>query len=196
MSVPNVAHLDPQRGGCCTVMPYFLNEILEIPVTTVQDYSLFNILRDYSISLWKQQTKIVMEKHGCMSFIVHPDYVQHPRQLSVYKELLKYLNQLRRDNGVWITVPGEVNRWWRQRAAMRLVETELGWRIEGEGAERARIAWASEEDGHLALSLGNSQSSPLATGAFAVASRRAPNDPAASQPVHSRSVEDIAPESR
>ena len=96
MSVPNVAHLDPQRGGCCTVMPYFLNEILEIPVTTVQDYSLFNILRDYSISLWKQQTKIVMEKHGCMSFIVHPDYVQHPRQLSVYKELLAYLNQLRR----------------------------------------------------------------------------------------------------
>jgi hypothetical protein len=196
MSVPNVAHLDPQRGGCCTVMPYFLNEILEIPVTTVQDYSLFNILRDYSISLWKQQTKIVMEKHGCMSFIVHPDYVQHPRQLSVYKELLEYLNRLRRDNGVWITVPGEVNRWWRQRAAMRLVETELGWRIEGEGAERARIAWASEEDGHLALSLGNSQSSPLATGAFAVASRRAPNGPAASQPVHSRSVEDIAPEFR
>ena len=21
MSVPNVAHLDPMRGGCCTVMP-------------------------------------------------------------------------------------------------------------------------------------------------------------------------------
>ena len=36
MSVPNVASLDPQRGGCCTVMPYFLGEILELPVTTVQ----------------------------------------------------------------------------------------------------------------------------------------------------------------
>ena len=23
MSVPNAAHLEPQRGGCCTVMPYF-----------------------------------------------------------------------------------------------------------------------------------------------------------------------------
>jgi hypothetical protein len=33
MSVPNVAHLDPQRGGCCTVMPYFFGETLEIPVT-------------------------------------------------------------------------------------------------------------------------------------------------------------------
>jgi hypothetical protein len=24
MSIPNVSRLDPQPGGCCTVMPYFL----------------------------------------------------------------------------------------------------------------------------------------------------------------------------
>jgi hypothetical protein len=155
MSVPNVAHLDPQRGGCCTVMPYFLNEILEIPVTTVQDYSLFNILHDYSISLWEQQTKIIMEKHGCMSFIVHPDYVQQPRELSIYKLLLNYLDRLRQERGVWITTPGEVNRWWRQRAALELVETDRGWHIEGEGKERACIAFASEEDGRVVYSLQN-----------------------------------------
>ena len=39
MSVPNCAHLDPQRGGCCTVFPYFIGNVLELPVTTVQDYS-------------------------------------------------------------------------------------------------------------------------------------------------------------
>lgn len=157
MSVPNVAHLDPQRGGCCTVMPYFFgNGILEIPVTTVQDYSLYNILHDYSIDLWKQQTKIIMEKNGCMSFIVHPDYVMHPRELIVFKELLAYLDSLRKNCGVWITTPGEVNRWWRQRAEMRLVETDQGWRIEGEGKERACIAYAREEDGHLVFSLENS----------------------------------------
>src|SRR5207249_4000541 len=50
MSVPNVAHLDPQRGGCCTVMPYFVGKILELPVTTTQDYTLFHILNDYSIN--------------------------------------------------------------------------------------------------------------------------------------------------
>jgi hypothetical protein len=44
MSIPNVAHLDPQRGGCCTVMPFFIGDILELPVTTTQDYTLFNIL--------------------------------------------------------------------------------------------------------------------------------------------------------
>ncbi len=39
MSVPNVAHLEPQRGGCCTVMPFFVGKILELPLTTTQDYS-------------------------------------------------------------------------------------------------------------------------------------------------------------
>lgn len=64
MSVPNVAHLDPQHGGCCTVMPYFIGDILELPVTTVQDYTLFNILGDYSIDLWKRQIELIMAKHG------------------------------------------------------------------------------------------------------------------------------------
>ncbi len=43
MSLPNVAHLDPQRGGCCTVFPYFIGSVLELPVTMTQDYSLFHI---------------------------------------------------------------------------------------------------------------------------------------------------------
>jgi len=73
MSVPNVARLDPQRGGCCTVMPYFLGEILELPVTTVQDYTLFYILNDYSIDLWKLHADTIMQNHGLLSFIVHQD---------------------------------------------------------------------------------------------------------------------------
>ncbi|HVN94250.1 MAG TPA: hypothetical protein VMT38_11165 [Terracidiphilus sp.] len=157
MSVPNVAHLDPQRGGCCTVMPYFFeNGFLEIPVTTIQDYSLFNIMRDYSISLWKQQTEIIMGMHGCMSFIAHPDYLQQPQEMVVYKELLAYLNQLRRENDVWITTPGEINRWWRQRAAMRLVQKNRAWHIEGDGSERARTGFASEENGRIKFSVENS----------------------------------------
>jgi hypothetical protein len=69
MSVPNVAHLDPMRGGCCTVMPYFVGKIVELPVTTAQDYTLFHILHDYSIDLWKQQLALVSGKNGLMSFM-------------------------------------------------------------------------------------------------------------------------------
>jgi len=153
MSVPNVAHLDPQRGGCCTVMPYFIGRLLELPVTTTQDYSLFHILGDYKIDLWKTQIELIMEKHGLLSFIIHPDYVTTEPERKVYEALLSHLAGLRRDRGVWIATPGEVNRWWRQRAAMKIVEGDEGVRIEGQGSERAKLAYASIVDGNLSLNV-------------------------------------------
>jgi hypothetical protein len=153
MSVPNVAHLDPQRGGCCTVMPYFVGKLLEIPVTTTQDYTLFHILKDYKADLWKTQIELIMEKHGLLSFIVHPDYVTTAPEKRVFEVLLAHLAELRRDKGVWIATPGDVNRWWRQRAEMKIVEDSQGVRIEGEGRERARVAYASVADGRLALTV-------------------------------------------
>jgi hypothetical protein len=51
MSVPNVAHLEPQRGGCCTVMPFFMGHVLELPLTAAQDYTVFHVLGDYSTRL-------------------------------------------------------------------------------------------------------------------------------------------------
>lgn len=156
MSVPNVARLDPQHGGCCTVMPYFVGDVLELPVTTVQDYTLFHILDDYSINLWKRQTKLIMQRHGLMSFIVHPDYVMQRRARVVYETLLDYLVDLRQNCGVWSATPGEVNQWWRRRAAMNLVKVNGKWEIKGEGSERARLAYASEVDGRLALTLADS----------------------------------------
>lgn len=149
MSVPNVAHLDPQHGGCCTVMPYFIGDMVELPVTTTQDYMLFHVLNDYSISLWKQQSALIMEKHGLMSFIVHPDYIMEAREKAVYVQLLAHLAELRDTKNIWITTPGEVNRWWRQRAEMRIVEDGDNLRIEGVGNERARITYASEQSGRL-----------------------------------------------
>jgi hypothetical protein len=144
-----VAHLDPQRGGCCTVMPYFVGKILELPVTTTQDYTLFNILNDYSIDLWKKQINLIMEKHGLISFIVHPDYIGGARERTVYEALLAHLADLRKENGVWIATPGEVDRWWRQRAEMKLVKDGSGWRIEGPGSDRACIAYARQKDGSI-----------------------------------------------
>ncbi len=151
-SVPNVAHLDPQRGGCCTVMPYFIGNLLEIPVTDIQDYSLFNILNEYSIDIWKRQTAMILAKHGLMSFIVHPDYIIEARARATFEALLDHLAHLRETENVWTALPREINAWWRQRAAMKLVSTGDGWRIEGAGAERARIAWATEVDGRLSYS--------------------------------------------
>jgi hypothetical protein len=143
MSIPNVAHLEPQRGGCCTVFPYFVGGILELPLTTIQDYSLFHILGDYSTELWKKQIALISKKHGLVSFIVHPDYIMENRALAVYKTLLGYLSDLRNEGKAWIALPRDVNRWWRERSQMKLARQGDTLQIEGPGKERARIAYAT-----------------------------------------------------
>jgi hypothetical protein len=143
LSVPNCAHLDPQRGGCCTVMPYFIDDLLEIPVTATQDYTLFHVLKTYKQDLWQEQIARIAAQHGLISFIVHPDYLDHPEALAAYETLLSHLGHLRAVQGLWIALPGEIDSWWRARQAMRLEPTTNGWRIVGDHAERAQIAYAS-----------------------------------------------------
>lgn len=153
MSVPNVAHLDPQRGGCCTVMPYFVGNLVELPVTMTQDYSLFHILEDHSLNLWKEQTELVMAKHGLIHFIIHPDYIIEKPERATYENLLVYLTRLSAEKHIWMPLPGEAAAWWRERSQMKLVEANGTWQIEGKGKERACVAYASEQDGQLAFSL-------------------------------------------
>ena len=101
MSFPNVAHLDPQQGGFCTILPFFIGKILELPLTTTQDYSLFHILNNFSLDLWKRQIGLIREKYGLISFIIHPDYIIEKRARSTYEKLLDYLALLRSDNQLW-----------------------------------------------------------------------------------------------
>jgi hypothetical protein len=153
MSFPNVAHLDPQRGGCCTVMPYFIGNVLELPLTTVQDYTLFHVLNEQSISLWRTQLETILSKNGLASFIVHPDYITEPKKQAIYKNLLSMLNELRKQENLWFALPRDVDSWWRVRNQMSIVPNGESWRIIGAGADRAVLAFAKVVDGKLVYEL-------------------------------------------
>lgn len=153
MSVPNVAHLEPQRGGCCTVLPYFVGNLVELPLTAIQDYSLFHILDDYTTTIWEKQIDLIRARHGLVSFICHPDYLIDSRARDVYERLLARLRALRDAGDLWVPLPGDVADWWRNRSQMTLVPTADSWRIEGPQAHLARVAYASLEDGRLRYSL-------------------------------------------
>lgn len=159
MSVPNVAHLDPQRGGCCSVMPYLNGNLVELPVTCTQDYSLFNILEEFSIDLWKTQIASIAKINGMASFIVHPDYVIDNRARDTYSQLLAHLGQLRRENKIWLPLPRDVARWWRDRSQMRLVRSPHGWTIEGPSSHRARLAFARKVGSEIVYQLPGAQES-------------------------------------
>jgi hypothetical protein len=153
MSVPNVAHLEPMRGGCCTVMPYFVGNIVELPLTTVEDYSLFHVLDDYSTNLWKRQLALIRERSGLMSFVVHPDYIIERRARDVYESLLDYLRQIVARELIWAALPGDVDRWWRARSQLKLVPHGDEWEIVGPEKERARLAYAVRDGDRLVYEL-------------------------------------------
>jgi hypothetical protein len=142
MSMPNVAHLEPKRGGCCTVFPFFVGNILEIPLTTSEDYSVFHILNEDSIDLWKQQLALIQQRHGLMSILAHPDYLISARNRKMYQSLLGHLETLVSDTKIWAALPGEVDQWWRARTKMTLIRRDREWVVEGPEKERARIAFA------------------------------------------------------
>jgi hypothetical protein len=75
MSSPNTAGLDPQRSGWCTVMPYGIGNILALPVTTIEDYMVFDGYQspgEESIDQWKSQTNSIGSKKSqlVLSFIL------------------------------------------------------------------------------------------------------------------------------
>jgi hypothetical protein len=149
MSVPNVSHLEPQRGGCCTVLPFMVGNIVELPLTLVQDYTLFNILNDRSTKVWHDQIKQIRDKNGLISANIHPDYVCSEWARGVYKDLLAHFSELRSEGKTWIALPRQVAHWWKQRNGLRLVPCGESWKIEGEGKERARLAYACLEGDSL-----------------------------------------------
>jgi len=149
MSLPNVGHLDPQRGGCCTVFPFFIGDIVELPLTTIQDYPLYNILRSSPLETWTKQMDSIVGEHGLVSFIIHPDYTTKPERQTLYRGLLGSLKRLSVERNVWLALPGEVDRWWRQRNKMVLSKLDGKWIIRGDGADRAAIAHARIEGGKV-----------------------------------------------
>ena len=166
MSIPNVASLDPQRGGCCTVFPYFIGDMLELPVTAIQDYSLFHLLGAYSIDLWRLQLEMILARNGLASFIIHPDYVIESNAQKVYKDLLAMLVETSKEDAVWVALPSQIDCWWRQRSRMSIIDDNGVWRIVGEGADRAVLAFARVVDGRLVYEKVNtSQREPALSGA-------------------------------
>ena len=141
-SFPDTDPFEPQAGGCCSILPFFLGDMVELPITLTQDHTLWEILREDTIDLWTAKSDWLIANGGLINLITHPDYLDTPARLRMYDEFLAYLAE-QRDG--WNALPREVAAWWRTRAGLRLVEGDGEARIEGDGAERARIDWAGAD---------------------------------------------------
>jgi hypothetical protein len=138
-SFPDTDPFEPQAGGCCSILPFFLDDLVELPITLVQDHTLWEILREDTIDLWTDKSDWLIANGGLINLITHPDYLDTPARLRMYEEFLEYLAV--REEG-WFALPREVAAWWRIRSNLRCAEDGDDARIEGDHAERATLEWA------------------------------------------------------
>ena len=148
-SFPDTDPFEPQSGGCCSVFPFFFGDVVELPVTLVQDHTLWAILRRDDIGLWRQKTEWIAAHHGLVNVIVHPDYLDSPRRMDAYEELL---SMLRSQSGAWHALPRDIAAWWRRRHELDVgMQPDGSARVVGPAAHDAVVGWARDVGGRLAL---------------------------------------------
>jgi hypothetical protein len=155
-SFPDTDPYEPEPGGCCSILPFFLGSLVELPVTMVQDHTLWEILREPRIDLWQRKAEWLIENHGLINVIVHPDYVNTPQRLELYEQLLAFLQEQVEKRRGWHALPRDVAAWWRARASLRVEGEGEGAQIVDGGApaqwaQRARLAWASQSDSTITI---------------------------------------------
>jgi hypothetical protein len=135
-SSPDTDVFEPQFGGCCSWWPFFNQNLVELPMTMPQDHTLFVILDREDESAWIEKAEFLRRRSGMALIVTHPDYMSPPHVMDAYRSFLEHFVD---DETAWKALPGEVNQWWRRRAASRIEPDGDGWRVSGPAAEEARI---------------------------------------------------------
>ena len=89
---------EPQPGGTCSLFPFHLSRLIELPYTLPQDHTLIHLLRRSPLPVWTMKAKWIASLGGMILTLTHPDYCGDGVYLKAYEELLKRLGEI--DGGV------------------------------------------------------------------------------------------------
>jgi hypothetical protein len=132
---------EPQPGGTCSLFPFYLGQLIELPYTLPQDHTLIHLLHRDPVQLWTSKAHWVASVGGMVLTLTHPDYMRSGG-LAEYEELLRCLSAIENS---WRALPSEVAAWWRRRSELRLYLKQGTPRIEGPSPHAAVVVRLSDE---------------------------------------------------
>jgi peptidoglycan/xylan/chitin deacetylase (PgdA/CDA1 family) len=135
-SYSDVARYEPQPGGSCSLWPFFIDDLVELPITMPMDHTVFEILGEVDERLWVEKAEWLRDRGGMALLLTHPDYLTVPGRLEAYERFLKWAAD---DPTCWHALPSEVSAWWRRRAVTVPVRSDRGWAARGPGADNAAV---------------------------------------------------------
>ena len=116
---------EPQPDGVGTIFPFWVagnsnqKGYVELPYTLPQDFTLFVIMKERNIDIWKQKLDWVAEHGGMALLIAHPDYMcfekkkpnteEYPAEY--YRHFLEYI-KTSYGNQYWNVLPKNLADFW------------------------------------------------------------------------------------
>jgi peptidoglycan/xylan/chitin deacetylase (PgdA/CDA1 family) len=139
-SYTDTAPFEPQAGGCCTWLPYLIEDLVELPITLTQDHTLFDLLGHRDETVWLEKARFLRQRGGMALVLTHSDYVGNPYLLDSYRRLLQ---EFADDATAWKALPRDVSDWWRRRSSSSLQKIDGEWRVVGPASKEARVEFSS-----------------------------------------------------
>jgi hypothetical protein len=114
---------EPQPDGVETIYPFFVGNpshregYVELPYTLPQDFTLFVLLQEKNIDIWKKKLDWIAENGGMALLISHPDYMSFERKrpkrddypIEFYEEFLDYVKK-QYSGEYWHVLPKDMAR--------------------------------------------------------------------------------------
>jgi hypothetical protein len=116
---------EPQPDAAGTIFPFWIPRdgtagYVELPYTLPQDSTMFLVLGETSIDVWRRKLDWVAARGGMALVNVHPDYMTFDRgkrageyPADLYAEFLAYAAAQYKDDA-WFALPREVARFYRE----------------------------------------------------------------------------------
>lgn len=116
---------EPQPDGLGTIFPFWIQDkfsnggYVELPYTLPQDFTLFILMNEKTIEIWKKKLEWVAEKGGMVLFNSHPDYMNFNKKtngneeypVKYYEEFLKYI-KTQFEGQYWHVLPREITQFF------------------------------------------------------------------------------------
>ena len=118
---------EPQSDGIGTIFPLWIGNsstgegYVELPYTLPQDFTLFILMKEQNIDIWKKKLDWIAERGGMALLNTHPDYMNFNKQkkgneeytVERYIEFLEYIKNNYKDQ-YWHALPKDIARFWKQ----------------------------------------------------------------------------------
>ena len=118
---------EPQPDGVGTIFPFLVKDLfgnpryVEMPYTLPQDFTLFILLGESDIRIWKEKLDWIAARGGMALLITHADYMHFggtppgPAEFpaSFYGQFLAHI-RAKYDGRYWNPLPKEIARFWKE----------------------------------------------------------------------------------